>query len=103
MKIANCLGLHMARTLGSNVRNRAVSNEMVTLVRDCPSTGNEVILNALQNNCLVIAIIDHYMTIHSKHRPMGTKVSSSIPMCSIVCRIFLSIQAALNQSVEMPH
>ena len=47
--------------------------------------------------------IDDYTTVHSKHRPTGTKASSSIPMCTIVCRIFPSIQAVPNQSVEKLH
>ena len=93
----------MARKLGSTVSNRAVNNEMVKLARDCQSAVNGAILDALKNNWLVIAIIDDYTTVHSKHRPTNTKASTSIPMCTIVCRIFPSIQAVPNQSVEILH
>ena len=62
MKIANFLGLDMARRLGSTVSNRAVSNEMVKLARDCQNNVNEAILNALENNWLVTAIISRVHT-----------------------------------------
>ena len=93
----------MARRLGYTVSNRAVNNELIKLATDSQNTVNQAILNAVNNSWLVVAMIDDYTTIHSNHRPTSTKTSTFAPMCTIVCRIFPSIPAVPNQSVEKLH
>ena len=52
---------------------------------------------------LVVAIIDDYTTIHSRHRPDGAKASAACVMCTMVCRIFPGIPAIPLSTIERLH
>ena len=93
------LGINAERRLGS----RTVSNEVVKLAHLNRESVDRAIIEAMENEWLIVAIIDDYTTIHSTLRPTDGKASSACSMCTIVCRIFPGIPAIPNQSIEALH
>ena len=103
MQVYLISGINTERTLGTTVSSRTVKNEVMKLANQNRRVVDSAIMNAIENEYLIVAMIDDYTTIHSYHRPTDNKASTCRAMCTIVCRIFPSVPAIPITSLESLH
>ena len=96
-------GIDTEFNFGNSVCHKTLSSEISRLSNDNRETANAAVKNAIENKWLLIFIIDHYTCVHLTRRPTNQQTSSSINMCTIVCRIFPNIPGIPLKSTEELH
>ena len=86
-------GIDTENRMGNTCCRRTMDATLNLLAKQSLQRLNSFLLEALQNEWLLVLIIDDYTNVHTHRRPKGNHPSSAVSMCTIVVKAFKNVNA----------
>ena len=105
LKFSHCTneGIDTQRSIGTACCSRSIDRALTQYATSNKSTVDEAITMAIKEKHLILLMIDDYTTIHSKRRPTSSLASTTNNMCTIIIKIFPSLDAIPVKQPEHIH
>ena len=91
------VAIETARIIGDSVSSQVIGNSEEEVSAKHDELLEEFFQYAVDNECLLVAVIDDFHTCHSRRRPTSEQTSVNNPICTIVIMKFPTIKAVLLQ------
>ena len=95
LKFSHCTneGIDTQRTIGTACCSRSIDRAMAKYAASNKSNVDEAITTAIAQKQLLLLMIDDYTTVHTSRRPTDLQTSTANNMCTIIIKIFPSLEA----------
>ena len=105
LKFSHCTndGIDTQRSIGTACCSRSVDRALTKYAVSNKVAVDEAIKVAIEQKQLLLLMIDDYTTIHTSRRPTNLLTSNANNMCTIIVKIFPSLDAISKKKPEEMH
>ena len=105
LKFSHCTndGIDTQRAIGTACCSRSVDRVLTQYAASNKLTVDEAITMATRRKQLILLMIDDYTTVHTNRRPTSLQTSNANNMCTIIIKIFPSLDAIPMKKPEQVH
>ena len=105
LKFSHCTneGIDTQRTIGTACCSRSIDRAMARYALSNKLNVDEAITTAIAQKQLILLMIDDYTTVHTSRRPSNLQTSKANNMCTIIIKIFPSLDAIFIKNPDDVH